>query len=161
MSERKRRVFTPQFKLGLVRRMEAGESATVLSRELSIKRELLYDWQRLWRREGAKALRQAGRPTAVESLARAAGPPKSLVEAERQIAALERKVGQQALELIFSDAPCSASRVTPAERRVRRAGVFADIQAMTPLQGMGPPARLAIEGMCQLAGVAHSHNHCP
>ena len=65
MSDRKRRVFTPQFKLGVVRRMEAGESGTALSRELSIKRELLYDWQRLWRREGASALRPVGRPTAV------------------------------------------------------------------------------------------------
>jgi transposase len=101
MSDRKRRVFTPQFKLGVVRRMEAGESGTALSRELSIKRELLYDWQRLWRREGASALRPVGRPTAVAALARAAGPPKSLAEAERQIAALERKVGQQALELDF------------------------------------------------------------
>jgi len=101
MSDRKRRVFTPQFKLGVVRRMEAGESATALSRELSIKRELLYDWRRLWRREGAGALRRTGRPTAVEALARTTRPAKSLAEAERQIAALERKVGQQALELDF------------------------------------------------------------
>jgi transposase InsO family protein len=27
---------------------------------------------------------------------------------------------------------------------------------MTPLQGMGPPARLAVEGMCQLAGVSRA-----
>ena len=101
MSERKRRVFTPQFKLGVVKRMEAGESATSLSRDLKIKRELLYDWQRLWRREGAEGLRRAGRPTAVDALARAQCQPKSLAEAERQIAALQRKVGQQALELDF------------------------------------------------------------
>jgi transposase-like protein len=99
MSERKRRVFTAQFKLGVIRRMEAGESATALSRELSIKREILYDWRRLWRREGAGALRRAGRPTALEALERV--PPKSLAEAELQIADLERKVGRQALELDF------------------------------------------------------------
>jgi transposase-like protein len=81
--------------------MEAGESATALSRELTIKRELLYDWQRLWRREGDGGLRRVGRPTAVEALARAAHPPGSLANAERQIAALERKIGQQALELDF------------------------------------------------------------
>jgi transposase len=101
MSERKRRVFTPQFKLGVVRRMEAGESATTLSREVRIKREVLYDWRRLWREGGAGALRRVGRPTTTEALARAQGPPKNLAEAERKIADLERKVGQQALELDF------------------------------------------------------------
>jgi len=101
MSKRKRRVFTPQFKLGVILRMEAGESGTALSRELGIKRGLLYDWQRLWRRDGPEALRRTGRPTALEALARAEGPPRSLAEAERKIAGLERKVGQQALELDF------------------------------------------------------------
>ena len=101
MFKKKRRVFTPQFKLGVIKRMEAGESATALSRELSIKRELLYDWQRLWRGEGAGALRRTGRPTLIEALERAEGPPTSLAAAERKIAELERKVGQQALELDF------------------------------------------------------------
>ena len=101
MSKRKRRVFTPQFKLGVIKRMEAGESATALSRELIIKRELLYDWQRLWRREGAEALRRIGRPTLLEALERAEGPLKNLAAAKRKIAELERKVGQQALEIDF------------------------------------------------------------
>ncbi|MGH8277162.1 MAG: helix-turn-helix domain-containing protein, partial [Steroidobacteraceae bacterium] len=94
-------VFSPRFKLGVIERMEAGESATALSHELSIKRELLYDWQRLWRREGAGWLRRQGRPTLVEALVRGEAPPKSLAQAERKIADLERKVGQLALELDF------------------------------------------------------------
>jgi transposase-like protein len=98
---KRRRVFSPRFKLGVIERLEAGESATALSRELSIKRELLCDWRRLWRQEGAGALRRQGRPTAVEALLRGDAPPKSLAEAERKIAELERKVGQQALELDF------------------------------------------------------------
>ncbi len=102
MSEpKRRRVFSPRFKLGVIERMEAGESATALSLELKIKRELLCDWRRLWRREGAVALRRQGRPTAVEALLRGEVPPKSLAEAEQKIAELERKVGQQALELDF------------------------------------------------------------
>jgi transposase-like protein len=64
MSEpKRRRVFSPRFKLGVVERMEAGESVSALSRELKIKRELLYDWQRLWRRDGPRALRRQGRPS--------------------------------------------------------------------------------------------------
>ena len=102
MSElKRRRVFSPRFKLGVIERMEAGESATALSRELKIKRELLYDWQRLWRRDGPGALRRQGRPSLTEALLRGEAPPKSLAEAERKIADLERKVGQQALELDF------------------------------------------------------------
>jgi transposase-like protein len=130
MSGRKRRVFTPQFKLGVVRRMEAGESATALSHELSIKRELLYDWQRLWRREGDGGLRRVGRPTALEALARAAHRLGSLADAERQIATLERKIGQQALELDFfgralqriegsrrpSDGPCGPASSRTSKR---------------------------------------------
>jgi transposase-like protein len=102
MSEPKqRRIFSPRFKLGVVERMEAGESATALSRELKIRRHLLYDWQRLWRREGADAMRRPGRPAATEALLSGGAPPKSLAEAERKIAELERKIGQQALELDF------------------------------------------------------------
>jgi transposase len=102
MSEpKRRRVFSPRFKLGVIERLEAGESVSALSRELQIKRELLCDWRRLWRQEGSGALRRQGRPTAVEALLRGEVPPKSLAEAERKIAELERKVGQQALELDF------------------------------------------------------------
>jgi transposase-like protein len=101
MSTGKRRVFTAQFKLGVIARLEAGERATTLSRELRIKAGLLYDWQRLWRREGASGLRRVGRPTLIEALEQAEGPPKTLAEAERKIAELERKIGQQALELDF------------------------------------------------------------
>jgi len=94
-------VFSPQFKLGVIERMEAGESATALSRELKIKRELLCDWRRLWRKAGPGALRRQGRPTLIEHLDLAAAPPQSLGEAQRRIAELERKIGRQALELDF------------------------------------------------------------
>jgi transposase len=101
MSERKRRTFTAQFKLGVIRRMEAGESVIVLSKELGIRRNLLHDWHRLWRQAGADGLRRIGRPTLIEAAARSEGRPKTLAEAERKLAELERKIGQQALELDF------------------------------------------------------------
>ena len=102
MSEAKRRrVYSPRFKLGVIERMEAGESASALSRELKIKRELLCDWRRLWRQQGTGALRRQGRPALAEALLHGAAAPKSLAEAEHKIAELERKVGQQALELDF------------------------------------------------------------
>ena len=101
MSDGKRRAFTAQFKLGVIRRMEAGESVVSLSKELGVGRNLLHDWHRLWRMEGRDGLRRVGRPTLLEATARSAGGPKTLAEAERRIAELERKIGQQALELDF------------------------------------------------------------
>ena len=98
---KRRRVYSPRFKLGVIERMEAGESASALSRELKIKRELLCDWRRLWRQQGTGALRRQGRPALAEALLHGAAAPKSLAEAEHKIAELERKVGQQALELDF------------------------------------------------------------
>ena len=101
MSESKRRAFTAQFKLGVIRRMEAGESVMVLSKELGIRRNLLHDWHRIWRRAGADGLRRVGRPTLIEAIVRSEGRPKTLAEAERRLAELERKIGQQTLELDF------------------------------------------------------------
>ncbi len=101
MSDRKRRAFTAQFKLGVIRRLEAGESITVLSKELGIRRNLMHDWRRLWRQEGRDGLRRVGRPTLVEAAAMSQGRPKTLAQAQRKLAELERKVGQQALELDF------------------------------------------------------------
>ena len=40
-----KRVFERDFKLGVVQRIQSGESISVLSRELGIKREVLYRWQ--------------------------------------------------------------------------------------------------------------------
>ena len=78
MSDGKRRAFTAQFKLGVIRRMEAGESVVSLSKELGVGRNLLHDWHRLWRMEGRDGLRRVGRPTLLEATARSAGGPKTL-----------------------------------------------------------------------------------
>ena len=107
MSPTLRRTFSREFKLEVVRRMEAGESGTALARELSLKREVLYRWRDAVRHGGAEALRCGpGRPTKVEALAMQAakGPAAKatdLAMARRQIVELERKVGQQQLDLDF------------------------------------------------------------
>ncbi len=107
MSTTLRRRFSREFKLEVVRRMEAGESGTALALELSIKRTILYRWRDAVRHGGAEALRGGpGRPTKVEALATLAakGPAAratDLATARRQIVELERKVGQQQLDLDF------------------------------------------------------------
>jgi transposase len=101
-----------EFKLAALARMAAGENVSALGRELGVRRKLLYRWRDTVRRGGAEALRGAGRPRSGEKVAapaaRARAPvpagvavPDELARARAQIAALERKIGQQALELDF------------------------------------------------------------
>jgi hypothetical protein len=60
----------------------------------------MYKWRQHYRAGGAEALRPASRPRkGTGMLDREAG--KDLVTARRQISELERKVGQQQLELDF------------------------------------------------------------
>jgi len=107
MSRVVRRRFGRAFKLEVVRRMAAGESGAALSREFGIKRTILYRWRDAVRDGGEEALRDgAGRPTGVEkaAMALARGPAaraRDLGEARRQIAELERKVGEQQVALDF------------------------------------------------------------
>ena len=107
MSKAVRRRFGRAFKLEVVRRMVAGESGTALAREFGIKRTILYRWRDAVRDGGDEALRDGpGRPPAAEarSMALARGPAgraRDLAEARRQIAELERKVGQQQVDLDF------------------------------------------------------------
>ena len=101
-----------EFKLAALARMATGENVSALSRELGVRRKLLYQWRDTVRRGGVEALRGVGRPRAGASVAAAAARlrapappgvavPDELARARAQIAALERKIGQQALELDF------------------------------------------------------------
>jgi transposase len=102
-----RRRFGRVFKLDVVRRMEAGESGTALARELGVKRTILYRWRDAVRHGGEEALRDGpGRPRGIEAqaMALARGPAaraRDLTEARRQVAELERKVGEQQVALDF------------------------------------------------------------
>ena len=107
MSNRSRRIFSRSFKLKAVERLEAGESGSELARELSVKRTLLYRWRDIVRSGGEAALRSGpGRPTRAEAVALAAvraplAKANDLATAQRKIAELERKIGQQQLDLDF------------------------------------------------------------
>ena len=107
MSEIDRRSFSRDFKLKAIARMDAGENVSALSRDLGVKRELLYRWRSMYRSGGELALRsRRGRPTVSEAAAMAAarGPSveaSDLAVARRRIAELERKVGQQQVDLDF------------------------------------------------------------
>ena len=92
--QRERRQFSRDFKLAALRRMEEAGNVTVLADELGVRRELLYDWREKFVAGGAEALRDSGRPRlSIEA-------PERLDE-QRRVAALERKIGEQALLIDF------------------------------------------------------------
>jgi len=101
------RVFSRELKLGTVRRMLAGENVSVLARGLKLLRKDLYVWRDRFLAGGPEALRGPGRPRKAERLlaVRGGAPPETPAEdleaARRRNAELERKVGQQQLELDF------------------------------------------------------------
>jgi transposase-like protein len=111
------RLFSRDYKLAALRRMLAGENVSALARELGVRRKYLYQWRERFRSGGPEALRSRGRPTKAEALAIGAhdarltfdeklagvepAPPDELSKAQRRIAELERKVGQQQVDLDF------------------------------------------------------------
>jgi transposase-like protein len=101
----KNREFTSEFRLGIVRRIIAGESVTALYDEYSIKRSVLYRWRDAYLKDGEAGLnRRRGRPPGaahtVKRAAKAAGLGATEPSANR-IAELERMVGKQALYMDF------------------------------------------------------------
>lgn len=101
---KKRRVWSRELKLSAVRRMLAGENTTALAKELKVRRPILYRWRDSYRRQGAKAFpghggRPPTAPRTIEGARQEAA--NSMAAAQKRIAELERKIGQQQIELDF------------------------------------------------------------
>ena len=96
-----------EFMLKAVERLEAGERASALAIELNFQRTIIYHWRDRFRAHGAAGLTsKRGRPRtpevlAAESTRASRARADGLVQARAQIAELERKVGQQQLDLDF------------------------------------------------------------
>src|SRR5450759_3684208 len=82
---RSRRKFTKEFKLDAVQRLRAGEAVGLVARSLEVSRQELYRWSRDLDKFGERAFQGAGQKRTEES----------------RIAELERKIGQQVLEIDF------------------------------------------------------------
>jgi transposase-like protein len=85
--------------------MATAESIQGLADELGVGSRLLYNWRDRLRIGGSEALRRVGRPSRSIPVDPEQGkPPANLTdpgEAQRRIDELERKIGQQQLELDF------------------------------------------------------------
>ena len=80
-----RRQFTQEFKLAAVRRLEQGVSMAEVSRGLEVSPNVLQRWRKEFRHGPGNAFPGNGKPR----------------WAEGRVADLERKVGQQVLEIDF------------------------------------------------------------
>src|SRR5437867_10078337 len=80
-----RRKFTKEFKQTAVRRLESGQSIAEVARALEVNPSELHRWRRELQEHGERAFSGVGKKRAEES----------------RVAELERKVGQQAMEIDF------------------------------------------------------------
>ncbi len=122
MPRKKRRSFTQAFKQSAVARMVTTDSIRGLARELNVEQRMLYHWRDRFQTGGLEALRRVGRPSRVDTVeAEAYRVPVDLSdpsEAQRRIDELERKIGQQQLELDFFRAALRHVR----EQRLKKGG---------------------------------------
>jgi transposase len=107
MSQQKQIEYAMELKVAAVRRVRAGESVRAVAEELGIRRKRLYVWKDRYAELGEAGLqrRRGGRPRSEASEAGSGAEPRAgrgeLLAARKRIAELERKVGQQELELDF------------------------------------------------------------
>jgi transposase-like protein len=78
-------LFTQEFKLATIRRLEQGVSIGEVARGLEVNPNVLHRWRREFRQGTGNAFPGNGKPR----------------WSEGRVAELERKVGQQALEIDF------------------------------------------------------------
>jgi hypothetical protein len=85
--------------------MAAGEAASTVARDIGADRTRLYEWYHKYREGGPEAVRRTGRPRKQEALsARESSWQEGSGESaalRRHIAELERKIGQQQVDLDF------------------------------------------------------------
>src|SRR6202051_4421310 len=118
------------FKMAAIKRLEAGEAVLPLARELGVSRKLLHDWRKAGDLHGPAGLNRKRAPKPgprkLRPLAEPAakGSSGELAKARVKIAELERKIGQQALDIDFFhkalralDAADRQGSIAPASRK--------------------------------------------
>ena len=94
------RVFSVEFRSAVAQRILNGESVTVLSAELKIKRSVLYRWRDAYRKSGQEGFKKTrGRPPG--GSVSTTKPDLAGVAADQRIAELERRLGRLVMENDF------------------------------------------------------------
>jgi transposase len=124
------RTFPTAFKVAAIKRLMAGEAVSPLARELGVSRKILHDWRKAWDLHGPSGLnRKRGPKPGPRKFRPLAGPAAKgssgeLANARAKIAELERKIGQQAVDIDFFhkalralDAADRQGSIAPASRK--------------------------------------------
>src|SRR6185295_133549 len=102
---KKHRYIPEGVKRSAVERIAKGEAVTTVAQDIGVDRRRLYEWYGKYQEGGPEGVRRAGRPRKAEALnARARswqGASDESAAARRQIAELERKIGEQEIDLDF------------------------------------------------------------
>jgi len=115
--------FSREFKLAALGQIDAGETIARVARDLGVSRKTIYQWRDQLRQDGELSDKPSERVPRPEL-------PAELVRARERIAELERKIGQQQVELDFfrgalrrieaSHRPNDGPGVTESSPRSRR-----------------------------------------
>ena len=101
------KTYPTAFKVSAINRIEAGEAVLHVSRDLGVSRKLLHDWKKAWGLKGHQGLNAKRGPKPGPKLIRhleavpSKGSAGELAQARARIAELERKIGQQAVDIDF------------------------------------------------------------
>jgi len=102
---KKHRYFPEEVKRAAADRVAGGEAVTTVAQDIGVDRRRLYEWYRKYQEGGPEGVRRVGRPRKAEVLSARArswqGASDESAAARRQIAELERKIGQQQVDLDF------------------------------------------------------------
>ncbi len=94
----KNRIFTPEFKLSIIKVITSGEKTVVqLCPEHNLSDSLIYNWKKLYREKGEAAFTA---PTHSRTSTTSAGKQDQELQALRnKVAELEQLISQQTIEL--------------------------------------------------------------
>ena len=93
---------SPEFRIEIAQRMLAGECVMALSKRYGLPRSMMYRWRDAYQKGGPAAVSgPVGRPGGVGGSVPAAAKGDREERLRREVAELQRKVGQQAVEVDF------------------------------------------------------------
>lgn len=127
------KTYPTAFKVAAIRSIEAGEAVLHVSRELGVSRKLLHDWKKAWGLKGLAGLNAKRGPKPGPKLMRhltETAPKDSfgeLVQAHAHIAELERKIGQQAIDIDFFQRALRVLKTSDVQGKPMRQGKPAPI----------------------------------
>ena len=144
----KPRVFSVEFKQQAARRLLAGESGTALSRELEVKRSVLYRWRDAYRAAGVGGLsRRRGTPAGRER-ATTPAPARAAPGTHPRTRTLAGETSRRAGFFRTNLSRCEPR--APGPRRAWRERIYSIIDE---IRAQGP---LSVERLCELGRVSRA-----